>query len=76
VHTGFVWSAVFSPDGTRILTASFDGTVRLWQTYATVESMLAEAEQTLARLLPYEECVVELGEALCQEPEAAVSPQE
>ncbi|MCB8927747.1 MAG: hypothetical protein H6652_19200 [Ardenticatenaceae bacterium] len=29
-HTDWVWSAAFSPDGTRIVTASADGTARLW----------------------------------------------
>lgn len=29
-HTGSVRTAVFSPDGTRILTASDDGTARIW----------------------------------------------
>jgi WD40 repeat protein len=29
-HTSFVWSAVFAPDGGRILTASLDRTARLW----------------------------------------------
>jgi WD40 repeat protein len=29
-HTGAVYSAVFAPDGGRILTASDDGTARLW----------------------------------------------
>src|SRR6185369_5794134 len=31
-HTGSVVSAAFSRDGQRIVTASLDGTVRLWET--------------------------------------------
>src|SRR5262249_36985851 len=31
-HTNRVVSACFSPDGQRILTASWDGTARLWET--------------------------------------------
>jgi WD40 repeat protein len=31
-HTDAVWSAVFSPDGRRALTASEDHTARLWET--------------------------------------------
>jgi hypothetical protein len=30
-HTGAVYSAVFGPDGQRVLTASFDNTARLWE---------------------------------------------
>ncbi len=29
-HTGQVWHAAFSPDGSRIVTTSDDGTARLW----------------------------------------------
>ncbi|UPT62994.1 MAG: TIR domain-containing protein [Hyphomonadaceae bacterium JAD_PAG50586_4] len=29
-HDGQVWTATFSPDGARVLTASYDGTARLW----------------------------------------------
>lgn len=68
-HTDLVWSAVFSPDDTRIVTTSSDGTARIWQTYPTVEAMLAEAEQILSHILPYEQCLAELGEALCVTPD-------
>ena len=30
VHQGWVWSASFSPDGTRVVTASDDQTARVW----------------------------------------------
>ena len=30
VHQDKVWSAVFSPDGTRVVTASLDKTARIW----------------------------------------------
>jgi WD40 repeat protein len=29
-HEGKVWAVAFSPDGTRIVTGSVDGTARLW----------------------------------------------
>ncbi|WP_147333195.1 hypothetical protein, partial [Archangium gephyra] len=30
-HEGYVWSAAFSPDGQRIVTASLDKTARVWK---------------------------------------------
>jgi WD40 repeat protein len=30
-HSGFIWSAVFSPDGTRLATGHYDRTIRLWE---------------------------------------------
>ena len=30
MHDGIVWSAAFSPDGSRIVTASDDKTARVW----------------------------------------------
>jgi WD40 repeat protein/serine/threonine protein kinase len=30
-HSGYVWSAVFSPDGTRLATGHYDRTIRLWE---------------------------------------------
>jgi len=29
-HRSFVWSVAFSPDGTRLVSGSGDGTVRVW----------------------------------------------
>ena len=31
-HTSWIWSAAFSPDGQRVLTACVDGTAKLWDT--------------------------------------------
>ncbi len=40
-HQGGVWSAQFSPDGKYIVTASNDGTARIWDT-ATLQATLAK----------------------------------
>ena len=55
-HSNWVSSAAFSPDGSRIVTASSDGTARLWRTYATFEEMLTEAERKLRLVLTAGEC--------------------
>ena len=38
-HTGFVWSAAFSPDGNRIVTVSPDQTARIWHDTRVAKSM-------------------------------------
>ncbi len=40
-HTDQVWHAVFSPDGSRIVTASYDGTARLWDSEGKPLAVLA-----------------------------------
>lgn len=41
-HEGSVYSAVFSKDGTRIVTASYDGTVRLWDVTGQLLDVFAD----------------------------------
>jgi WD40 repeat protein len=42
-HKGSVNSAEFSPDGTRILTASEDGTAKIWYTPEAIYEWLKTA---------------------------------
>jgi WD40 repeat protein len=53
-HEGPVATAVFSPDG-NILTASEDGTARLWWTWHTVEGLVEEAKRRMPRELTDEQ---------------------
>jgi WD40 repeat protein len=36
-HTGYVWSVHWSPDGKRLLTASDDGTAKIWEPFSGEE---------------------------------------
>jgi WD40 repeat protein len=44
-HTNMVTSAVFSPDGTRILTASWDSTARLWDAATGAETAVLRGHE-------------------------------
>ena len=51
-HDGPVYSAVFSPDGTRIITASADGTARVWESLSLPDLVVrARTKVTAARAL-------------------------
>ena len=43
-------SAVFSPDGTKIVTASADDTAQLWDVKVSFEATYVEAKQRLEML--------------------------
>jgi len=45
-HTGWVYSAAYSPDGRQIVTAGGDG-ARIWM--ANVDDLLAEAKRLIQR---------------------------
>jgi len=46
-----VLSAVFSPDGGRIVTASDDNTARLWKIFANTQELVSHAKVGIPRCL-------------------------
>ena len=44
-HEGRVCSAAFSPDGTRIVTASDDGTARVWRADGSGEPVVLRGHE-------------------------------
>jgi WD40 repeat protein len=46
-HTASVWCVAFSPDGTRILSGSKDGSVRLWDVSTAREIQRLEGHEDL-----------------------------
>ena len=54
-HTDSVLSAVFAPDGDRILTASADGTARLWEAFPTSQALVDRVKAEVPRCLTREQ---------------------
>jgi WD40 repeat protein len=54
-YTGQVNSAVFAPDGGRILTASADKTARLWEAFPTSQALVDRVKIEVPRCLTQEQ---------------------
>ena len=54
-HSGPVRSAVFSPDGERILTASDDTTARIWRIFPTTQALVDRSKILVPRCLTPEQ---------------------
>ena len=46
-----MWSAAFSPDGKRIVTASGDKTARVWEVFANTQELVSHAKSAIPRCL-------------------------
>jgi hypothetical protein len=51
-HQDAVNNAAFSPDGKRIVTASWDKTARLWNIFADTQELVSAAKAAIPRCLP------------------------
>jgi WD40 repeat protein len=54
-HTDTVLSAAFSPDGTRVVTASWDRTARTWRVFRTTQELISYARSIVPRQLTPEQ---------------------
>jgi hypothetical protein len=54
-HPERVLSAAFSPDNKRVVTASSDGTARLWGVFADTQKLISAAKMVAPRCLTAEQ---------------------
>jgi WD40 repeat protein len=54
-HTDLIEIAVFSPDGSRILTASWDKTARLWEAFPETQTLIDRVKAEVPRCLTPEQ---------------------
>jgi WD40 repeat protein len=64
-HTTWINSINFSPDNKRVITASWDGSARLWDVYPGTQQMLLEGQQRVERTLTDFECQLYLYMQYC-----------
>ena len=54
-HEASVGSAAFSADGAKVVTASADGTARIWRVFRTTQELIDYARSILPRQLTPEQ---------------------
>jgi WD40 repeat protein len=50
-----VWSAAFSPDGSKVVTASYDRSARIWRVFRTTQELIDYARSIVPRQLTPEQ---------------------
>jgi WD40 repeat protein len=68
-HEAEVTGAGFNPSGNALVTASRDGTARLWETHSDIEEMVAEAKGRLLPVLDAANCRAYFDDDICPQPD-------
>ena len=84
-HTNYIYSLAFSPDGTRLVSGSGDGTVRIWDTEPPAlrqqarreaEALRPEAERLVEKLFRENSDATEVAAAIRADRSLRASPAE